>query len=307
MRSVLLVLLAAMLFGTTGTTQALGPEGTLPMSVGAVRLAIGGTALAIVAFAISGARRRRLHRVARRRCDLRSMLLMTVSGVSLWLYQPLFFFGTERNGVAIGTVLALGSAPIMAGIGEWMLTRKRPGAVWMGATALATAGVVVLALGGGANAGADLPGLAGSLGAGASFAVFANAQRRLLDDGWDPFTAVGAMGVTSAIPAVISLPFVDISWVGSPTGIAMVLWLALATHALAYALFTWGLRGLTAATAATLTLGEPMTGTLLGILVLGETLSPLAVAGLIVLASGLVLLAVGSRSGRDPKPFAVEV
>jgi drug/metabolite transporter, DME family len=39
--------------------------------------------------------------------------------------------------------------------------------------------------------------------------------------------------------------------------------------------------------------------------VLGERLSPLAVAGLAVLAAGLVLLAWGART-RDPGPFAVE-
>nr|WP_276512051.1 EamA family transporter [Microbacterium thalassium] len=154
--------------------------------------------------------------------------------------------------------------------------------------------------------GVDALGLVGSVGAGASFAVFANVQRRLLDDGWDPFTVVGAMGASSAAVAVIALPFVDTSWLGSPRGWAMALWLGLATIAVAYVLFTWGLSGLTAATAATLTLFEPLTAGVLGIVVLGERLAPLAVAGLAVLAAGLALLAWGSRTPRDPAPFAVE-
>ncbi len=306
-RSVILVLIAAVIFGTTGTSQALGPDTATPMSIGAVRLAIGGTALGIAAFLISGRKRKRRDATApRRRLDARSALLMAATGASIWLYQPLFFFGTERNGVAIGTVVALGSAPIMAGLGEWMITRRRPSGVWVGATALATLGVALLALGGGAQTGADPLGLLGSLGAGGTFAVLANAQRRLLDDGWDPFTVVGAMGAIAAVPAVISLPFVSLGWLGSPSGVAVALWLALATFATAYALFTWGLSGLTAATAATLTLGEPLTAAILGVTVLGEMLSALAIAGLIVLAAGLVLLAWGSRAGRDPEPFAVE-
>ena len=56
----------------------------------------------------------------------------------------------------------------------------------------------------------------------------------------------------------------------------------------------------------TLTLGEPLTASVLGVLVLGEHLSPLALLGLGVLASGLVLLALGSRAPRQPAPFAVE-
>lgn len=75
----------------------------------------------------------------------------------------------------------------------------------------------------------------------------------------------------------------------------MALWLGLATIAAAYILFTWGLQGLSAGTAATLTLGEPLTAALLGIAVLGEDLSTLAVIGLVVLGSGLALLAWGSR------------
>src|SRR5690606_37609092 len=117
--------------------------------------------------------RRRRTGAPRRRIDGRSFALMTATGLALWIYQPLFFFGTEQNGVAVGTVVALGSAPVMAGIAEWMLTRKRPSGIWITATALATAGVALLAFGGGEAAGADPLGLLGSLGAGASFAVIA--------------------------------------------------------------------------------------------------------------------------------------
>ena len=306
MRYAIAVLLAAVLFGTTGTSQALGPADTTPFSVGAVRLTIGGTLLGVIAFALSARTPRRADAEPRRRIDLRSGLLMAATGASLWLYQPLFFFGAERNGVAVGTVVALGSAPVMAGLLEWAITRRRPTTVWIGATASATMGVALLAFGGGGAAGADPLGLLASLGAGASFAIIANAQRRLLDDGWDPFTVVGAMGVTSAIPAIVSLPFLDIGWLASSHGVVTALWLGVATLAAAYAMFTWGLSGLTAATAATLTLGEPLTAALLGVIVLGEQLSALAIAGIIVLAAGLTLLAWGSRAKRDPAPFAIE-
>lgn len=315
------VLAAAVLFGTTGTSQALGPEGATPLAVGAVRLAIGGTGLAILAFTLA-----HRHRVRAQRAGapaptsfralsgagprLRPLALMVLTGVCLAIYQPLFFLGTERNGVAIGTVIALGSAPIMAGILEWLLTRRAPSGAWMLATALATVGVALLGFGGEASGsgqgGTDLAGLLGSLGAAASFAVIANAQRRLLDEGWDPFTVVGAMGASSAVISFLVLPFVDLSWLGTPAGLAMGLWLGVATISTAYVLFTWGLSGLTAATAATLTLGEPLTASILGITVLDERLSALAILGLVVLGVGLALLAWGSRAPRDPRPFALE-
>src|SRR6478752_7126319 len=230
---VIAVLVAALLFGTTGTAQALGPEGTTPLSVGAVRLVIGGTGLAVIAFVLA----RRHHgktnadqdAAPRPRSGARPLLLMALTGACLALYQPLFFLGTARNGVAVGTVVALGSAPILAGLLEWALTRRVPSPTWMGATALATVGVVLLGFGGeaGAAGGTDPLGLLGSIGAGASFAVIANAQRRLLDDGWDPFTIVGAMGASSAIICAFALPFVDLSWLGTTSGVVMALWLGL--------------------------------------------------------------------------------
>jgi DME family drug/metabolite transporter len=318
---VLAVLAAAMLFGTTGTSQALGPEGTTPLSIGVMRMVIGGTGLALIAFTLAARHARSrslspsgsgsprtLRSLSPSRGGIRPLALMVLTGACLSIYQPLFFLGTERNGVAVGTVVALGSAPILAGLLEWALTRRVPTATWMGATALATLGVVLLGFGGeaGAGAGTDPAGLLGSLGAGASFAVIANAQRRLLDDGWDPFTVVGGMGASSAVLCAFALPFVDVAWLGETSGLVMALWLGLATISIAYVLFTWGLSGLTAATAATLTLGEPLTASILGISVLGERLSALAIVGLVVLAAGLALLAWGSRTPRDPRPFAVE-
>lgn len=305
---VLAVLAAALLFGTTGTSQALGPDGTTPLSIGVMRMVIGGTGLALIAFTLAARHRRTAAPMPR--LGIRPVSLMVLTGFCLALYQPLFFLGTERNGVAVGTVVALGSAPILAGLLEWALTRRVPSTTWMLATAMATVGVVLLGFGGeaggaGGSGGTDAVGLLGSVGAGASFAVIANAQRRLLDAGWDPFTVVGAMGASSAGIAALGLPFVDIAWLGTTSGLVMALWLGLATISIAYVMFTWGLSCLTAATAATLTLGEPLTASVLGIAVLGERLAPLAIGGLIVLAAGLALLAWGSRA-RDPRPYALE-
>jgi len=50
----LLVLLAAVCFGTTGTAQALGPDAE-PLTVAAVRIAIGGLLLLLVARAVPAA------------------------------------------------------------------------------------------------------------------------------------------------------------------------------------------------------------------------------------------------------------
>ena len=125
--------------------------------------------------------------------------------------------------------------------------------------------------------------------------MYTLAAKALLDRGW---TATGSMGALFGTAGVVSLPVLamtDASWLATGPGIAMALWLGLVATALAYLLFGIGLTGLAPATVSTLTLAEPLTAGLLGVLVLGEALSGGAVVGLVVLAGGIVLLATGSR------------
>jgi drug/metabolite transporter, DME family len=72
------------------------------------------------------------------------------------------------------------------------------------------------------------------------------------------------------------------------------------TIALGYVLFARGLAGLPASTATTLTLAEPLTAMLLGVLLLGERLPAVAWSGAALVAVGLVL-AGERREGTGPR------
>src|SRR5438034_2884449 len=97
------VLLAALLFGTTGTAQALGPAGSSPLTVGAARVVLGGGVLGLLAFAGSRAAARM------------SPALVLCAGAAIAIYQLTFFEAVHRAGVAVGAVVAIGSGPIAAG------------------------------------------------------------------------------------------------------------------------------------------------------------------------------------------------
>lgn len=309
----LAVLLAAVCFGTTGTAQAIGAPEASPLALGAARILIGGGILGVIALLglLRARSRRRLDsiggagdRMPRRTAGVPSWLLVTVGALGVLAYQPAFFAGTRENGVAIGTVVALGSAPVITGLLDWVLNRRFPGLVWLGATAVATAGVVLISgVLGGAGGGVSVTGLAASVGAGAAYAVYTLASKALLDRGW---SASGAMGAVFGGAAVLSIPVLlaaGTAWLATPAGLGSALWLGGVTTALAYLLFGWGLRRLSAPTVSTLTLAEPLTATLLGTLVLGETLGVMAIIGLIVLAAGLLLLTLGGLRRRpDPAP-----
>ncbi|MGH9186197.1 MAG: EamA family transporter, partial [Acidimicrobiales bacterium] len=96
----LLVVSAAMLWGTTGTARALGPDGASPTAVGAARLLIGGAVLVGVA-AVAGWLRDRPARTWPPAATIGAAAAMA-------LYQPCFFGGVARTGVAVGTVVGIG-------------------------------------------------------------------------------------------------------------------------------------------------------------------------------------------------------
>jgi DME family drug/metabolite transporter len=277
------VLLAAVCFGTTGTAQALGPDAS-PLTVGAVRIALGGLLLL--------AAQRMVGRAAAGPWA-RGPLAVGALGVAA--YQLCFFAAVKDTGVAVGTVVALGSAPALAGLGGWLLDRRAPGRAWAGATALACAGIALLALAGGGSE-VSVPGVALALGAGASYAAFTLASKRLLDAG---HAVEPVMARTFGFGAILLVPVLllgDVGWVATPGGIAMALWLGLVPTAIAYVLFANGLRALPANEVATLTLGEPVTATILGAVVLAERPGVGAIAGIVLILGGLAVLAIPRRT-----------
>ncbi|WP_231642159.1 DMT family transporter [Nocardia sp. NRRL S-836] len=280
-RGVLAVLAAAVLFGTTGTAQELGPGGLDPLAVGAVRVVLAGVVLVAVAWLLGAYR------------DARFSWPVVVAGaVGVVAYQLGFFTGVRLSGVAVGTVVALGSGPVWAGVVEWLLTRRTPSPRWLGATALAIVGVAVLTGGGG---GVSWLGVAASLLAGLGYGVYTVAGSRLIAHGQRSY---GAMGLMFGVGAVLLVPVLVWRWPGgldSASGMTIALYLALVPTVVAYLLFGAGLKALPAATVATLTLTEPVVATALGVLVLGEEITTATVVGGVLVLGGLSLLALPSR------------
>lgn len=298
------VLVAAACFATTGTAQELADAEASATSVGAARIVVGGGILGVVA--LLAARSPGSVRPAHP-SRLPTWLVVAVGAAGVVAYQPFFFAGTAQNGVAVGTVVALGSAPVATGVLDALVRRQVPSPRWCVATVVALVGVVLVSglatSGGGA---VDPAGVASSVAAGASYALYALAGKLLLDRGWTPSTSMGATFGVAAVASVPLLLATSTGWLTTPRGLALVLWLGLVTTTVAYLLFGWGLRRLEPTTVATLTLAEPLGATLLGLLVLDERLTPLASVGLVVLVLGLALLSLPQRRGRrvDVAPAA---
>jgi DME family drug/metabolite transporter len=291
------VLLAATLWGTTGTARALGPDDASPTAVGAARLVVGGACLVLVGWRQGWLAAPPPPRSARRPPrDGGATVAFLVAVAAMAAYQPLFFGGVARTGVAIGTMVGIGSSPVFAGALGTVVRRERPGRRWLAATALAVAGTLLL-VGAGDRDDVDPTGLALALGAGLAYAIYVLATKLLLDGGSAP-DALTARIFGSA--GLVLLPVALASGIGpllSPGGLLMVAHLGILTVAVAYVLFTRGLTGVGVAAAGTLTLAEPATATLCGIAILGERPGGAALAGVALVAAGIVLLVTNRRSG----------
>jgi DME family drug/metabolite transporter len=291
------ILLSAVCFGTTGSAQALGPDGIPPAVVGAARIVVGGALLVLVAL-LAGRGRRRGARWAR------GPVALAALGVAA--YQLAFFAAVADTGVAIGTVVALGSAPAITGALEWLVERRRPDARWFPATALACAGVALLVLAGAGAAGVSGPGVALAVLAGASYATYTLAAKRMLERGHAPEPVMAAAFGSGAVLLLPVLALGDTSVLWTPGGLALAAFLGVVPTALAYVLFARGLRGLSAAETSTLTLAEPLTAALLGVIVLAERPGAGALAGAGLVLAGLVVLARPAPR-RRPAPAVARV
>lgn len=277
------VLAAAVLFGTTGTAQALGPDDADPLTVGAIRLLIGAAGLIVVA-----AMRGRLTEALRAERRWLALGMLGVAG-----YQLTFFGGVRLAGVGVGTLLTIGSAPVFTGLAARLITGERPIRAWYPATALALVGLVLIADLGGSP---DPLGVVLALAAGATYAVFSVGSERVIQAS----APVPAMAVIFGGGALLLLPVLvlgDVGWVGSTAGIGSALWLGLMATTAAYVFYGKGLAVTPVTTVATLVLAEPITALVLATGMLGEPLTLTSIAGAVLVTIGLLILSRRSSDG----------
>jgi DME family drug/metabolite transporter len=274
------VFLAALLFGTTGTAQALGPGGLSPISVGAARVVIGGGVLGVLALI----RPRGLARM--------SPALVVCAGAAVATYQLAFFEAVHQAGVAVSAVVAIGFGPVASGVLERMLGDGWPGGRWRAATGLAIAGIIALSVSGIGDATASGSGIALALASGMAYAGYTVIAKRLLRAGVGP---VQVMGAAFGVGSVILLPVLltgDLRWLHTTSGVELAGYLAVGPTVLAYLLFARGLLRLTASETTTIVLAEPVTATILGTVVLHEPLGLIPIAGVLLVIAGVGVLAL---------------
>lgn len=276
-RGIAMILLAAMLWGTTGTAQSLAGGGLPPAWVGALRLLMA-SAFFLLWWLL-------MPRAPSHGLDARRLL---AAGLCMAVYNLAFFAGVRATGIAAGTAVAIGSGPIWAGLLQWAFTRRWPAAAWWGGTLLAVAGGVLLVAEPSSAGGQPLSmgGIGLCLLAGLSYAAYTLLNKRLVTQA-DPAQVTG---IVFGLAALLALP---VAWMsgGAPVlagpALAVVAYLGVVATGVSYLLFSRALRHVSGSTGVTLALGEPVTAFVLAVAVVGERPAWMALAGLLAVLAGL--------------------
>ncbi|MBM3218737.1 MAG: EamA family transporter [Candidatus Rokubacteria bacterium] len=282
-RGFLLIALAAVSWGTTGTATTFLVRDTAvsPLTIGVARLAVAALVLAALAW-IGGS-----SRIAR--ADVVPCLAM---GACMAVFQAGYFTAVVLVGVALTALIAICSAPLAIAVlarialGE-RLTRRAALALVIGVTG--TALLIAFPRGVADLAPRFTAGVALALTAGVAYAVYVVIAKASVARS-APLPLAAATFLAGGLWLAPALLWAEPSARQIATGWPLLLYLGVVTTGLAYAAYTTGLTSVSAAAAGIVSLLEPLTATLLGVLLFEERLGAIGVAGAVLLLGAVAML-----------------
>ncbi|MBT0723283.1 EamA family transporter [Rosenbergiella sp. S61] len=287
------VVMAALLWGTTGTAARLAPQ-LSPITIACVAMGVGGILQALLALpAIVGS----LSQLKQHR------YLLIFGACAVAIYPLAFYCSMDFAGVAIGTVISIGSAPLFSALIENRLEGSALSKQWLCGALVGVIGISLLAqlhtdssTDSGPPSHALLLGVALGLVAGLTYALYSWTARRMMVKG---IMSRAAMGSTFGVGGILLLPLLILtgaplldSWRNAAVGSYM----AIFPMCVGYLCYGAGLARIKASVATAITLLEPVVAALLAVSILGETLSPLGWLGIGLIVSSLVITAWPTRS-----------
>ncbi|EXL06369.1 membrane protein [Brucella anthropi] len=290
------IIVASTIWGTTGTAATFAPE-VGAAAIGAAAMGLGGLAQAAIAW-------RGL--IASRKALADQWRVLLVGAVCVAIY-PLAFYGSMRMaGVTIGTVISLGSAPLLSAGIEYRQSGFRPSLRWLAGAIIGIVGMVLLSMSedGGGHAssaeGSTLMGALVGLVAGFTYALYSSCARQLMQGGISSTTAMGAtfgIGGLLLMPVLLATggPFLA-SWNNAAVG----LYMAFVPMFLGYVCFGYGLSRVETSVATTITLFEPVVAAFFAVVIVGERLSALGWFGVLLVVICLVCITIPTRSQKAP-------
>ncbi|WP_392559212.1 DMT family transporter [Orbus mooreae] len=281
------VLLAAFLWGTTGTAASFAPD-LSPLTVGAVAMGCGGLLQALLA------RKNILCGLNHLNGSLRYLLL---GALSVAIYPLAFYSSMYLAGITIGTVVSIGSAPLFTALLEKFFDKKTLSMTWFICFILGVLGVIFLSMGEShpdsiaeTNRYFKIVGIILGVIAGLTYSLYSWAAKKMMGNGLD---AKASMGLIFGIGALLLLPTVFYTGTNifdAASHFYVLSYMALIPMFLGYVLFGYGLKTISASKAITLTLFEPVIAALLAIFLVGEQLTFIGWLGMVLIFLCLIIL-----------------
>lgn len=288
------IVIAALLWGTTGTVASFIPDAVSPLAIGAATMGVGGALL----FATAA---RPALRVIR---DAASRRWVLWGALGVIVYPLAFYSGMDLAGVAIGNVVALGAGPIVTALFEWLFERHRLTVRWSIATVLALAGMMLLTFGAhpGSGDGADTgAGVALGALAGLAYGLYTYSSSRAIRAGHGSRAVMGAMFGLGAAGLLPVLVVTGAPVLAEPESLGLLIYLAFGPMFVAYLLVGVALRTLRSSSVTTIALLEPVAATVLAVLVVGERLDLTAWLGLGAILIGIIVLVSARPASLDTR------
>ncbi|GAJ83435.1 hypothetical protein NBRGN_063_00390 [Nocardia brasiliensis NBRC 14402] len=279
---------AGMLWGTGGLLGTLlgRATGLSPVAVATCRLAVGGLLLV----ALLAATRRPWPRNAQAWRRIGAVAVLAAA------FQACYFGAVAASSVSVATLLTIGTSPVVVALLEQLtggrrLDRRRAGTICLALTGLA---LLIGVPSDDVDATGLLAGAALAVAAATAFSTVTVINTRPVP-GLDAMTTTGLGFTAGALLLAPVAVTTGLTFHLSVASLALVLTLGLVPTAIAYTLYFRGLPAAGSGTAAVLALLEPLTGSVLAALLLGERLTPTALAGAAVLTLALLLTATEQR------------
>lgn len=282
----LLIGLAAISWGTTGTTLVLLQRVVVmnPLVVGFWRMAFAAPLLLLLASQSQ----------PKRQLAQADWLTYLGMGTCIAAYQVCYFAAVPLAGVAVTALVAICSAPLfVALLAAWRLG-ERLTAKMCAALALGLTGTTLLISGPQLTIAPNFPtGVVLALGSGLSYAAYAVIAKAQVAK--TPPIQVAAIGFSAAAVWLLPAIMLQSSWSDWWLALPYLLYLGVIATGIAYAIYMIGLRTVPVTIASITTLLEPLTAALIGVYFFQEPLGPLGVVGAGLLVAAIALLSVNPK------------
>jgi drug/metabolite transporter, DME family len=277
---------AASIWGTLGFfAKILYAEGVSFEALVAVRASVGWAAMLLFVLLTWGVRSRR---VTGR--DFRFLVPLGLVGIGA--FYLLYFFTVRESTVGTAAIL-LYSSPAFVALLAWIFLKESLGPLRLLALALTFGGIFLVV--GGYEPGAlevSLPVLATGLLSGLTYGLYSILGKPLAGHLEPAIILSYALGFGSVLLVLAALPTFHTLVGLSSSSYALLVMLAVVHTALAFGLYTVGLKRLDAGQAAIVATVEPVVAGAIGVVLLGEELTALKVIGALLVLAGAALAQV---------------